>query len=74
MLLRIFFYKKMSNYGNITKNMRSYHFFAVAFSMIAGILGLIISYYYNIPTGPMIVIISGIIYFITFALKGKIKE
>lgn len=59
---------------NITKNMRSYHALAVIFSIFSGIVGLILSYYYDIPTGPMIVIISGLIYFITFALKGKIKE
>ena len=59
---------------NISKNMRMYHFLAIVFSAFSGILGLILSFYYNIPTGPMIVIISGIIYFITFALKGRIKE
>ena len=59
---------------NIAKNMRSYHLFSVIFSVFSGIVGLIISYYYNIPTGPMIVIISGIIYFITFGLKKVIKE
>lgn len=59
---------------NIAKNMRSYHAFSIIFSIVSGILGLIISYYYNIPTGPMIVIISGIIYFITFLLKSKVKE
>lgn len=59
---------------NIAKNMRSYHLYAIIFSLFSGITGLILSYYYNIPTGPIIVIISGIIYFITFALKAKIKE
>ena len=59
---------------NIAKNMRTYHLFSVLFSLFSGVLGLIISYYYNIPTGPMIVIISGIIYFITFVLRSKIKE
>lgn len=59
---------------NISNNMRKYHLFAIIFSLFSGISGLIISYYYNIPTGPMIVIISGVIYFITFILKGKIKE
>ena len=54
---------------NIAKNMRSYHLLSVIFSMFSGIVGLIISYYWNIPTGPMIVIISGIIYFVTFAKK-----
>ncbi|MBR6033487.1 MAG: metal ABC transporter permease [Clostridia bacterium] len=59
---------------NIAKNMRQYHLIAVAISMFSGLTGLIISYYHNIPTGPMIVIIAGIIYFITFGLKDKIKE
>ena len=54
---------------NIAKNMRSYHLLSVIFSMFSGIVGLILSYYWNIPTGPMIVIISGIIYFVTFAKK-----
>lgn len=59
---------------NIAKNMRLYHLYAILFSLFSGVTGLILSYYYNIPTGPVIVIISGIIYFITFALKTKIKE
>lgn len=58
---------------NIAKNMRQYHLFAVLISMFSGIAGLVLSYYYNIPTGPMIVIISGGIYFITLLIKGKIK-
>lgn len=59
---------------NIAKNMRQYHLFAIMISMFSGLTGLIISYYYNIPTGPMIVIVAGILYFITFFLKSKIKE
>ena len=54
---------------NISMNMRSYHLFSIIFVLFSGISGLIISYYTNIPTGPMIVIISGIIYFITFGIK-----
>lgn len=59
---------------NISNNMRSYHLFSVIFSIFSGIVGLILSYYCNIPTGPMIVIILGIIYFITFGLKKIAKE
>ena len=58
---------------NIAKNMRQYHLFSVLISMFSGIVGLVSSYYYNIPTGPMIVIISGTIYFITFIIKERIK-
>ena len=59
---------------NIAKNMRYYHLYAILFSVFSGILGLIISYYFNVPTGPMIVILSGIIYFTTLFLKKKVKE
>ena len=58
---------------NISKNMRQYHLFAVILSIFSGVVGLIISYYYNIPTGPMIVILSGAIYFVTLALKERIQ-
>lgn len=54
---------------NISLNMRTYHLFSILIALFSGISGLIISYYTNIPTGPMIVIISGIIYFITFGIK-----
>ena len=57
---------------NIAKNMRWYHLYAIMFSLFSGVVGLILSYYYNIPTGPMIVIISGAIYFITLGLKSVI--
>lgn len=56
---------------NIAKNMRTYHLFAVIFSMFSGIAGVIISYYFNIGAGPMIVLISGAIYFITLLAKKK---
>ena len=61
---------------NISLNMRTYHLFSILIALFSGITGLIISYYTNIPTGSMIVIISGIIYFITFGIKklGRIDK
>ncbi len=59
---------------NVAKNMRSYHLLSVIFSLFSGIAGLVISYYWNIPTGSMIVLISGIIYFITFGIRKLVKE
>lgn len=58
---------------NVAKNMRQYHALSIIFSLVSGLAGIIISYYANIPTGPAIVIISGIIYLLTFAIKGRIK-
>ena len=58
---------------NIAKNMRQYHLFAIIISLVSGIAGILISYYINVPTGPEIVILSGVFYFITFILKDKVK-
>ena len=46
--------------------MREYHIYAIIFAMFSGILGLGVSYYTNVATGPMIVIIASIIYFATY--------
>ena len=59
---------------NIAKNMRQYHMISIVFALFSGIIGLIISYYTNIPTGPMIVILSGIIYFITFGARKLVNK
>lgn len=58
----------------ISVNMREYHAYSVVFSVFSGICGLIFSYYNEIPTGPTIVVIAGIIFFACFAAKGKIRE
>ena len=51
---------------NLSVNIREYHFLSVLFSMFSGSLGLIVSFYVNVATGPPIVIISAIIYFATY--------
>lgn len=56
---------------NIADNMREYHLFSVIFSVFSGVLGLFISYYTNVASGPMIVIIASIIYFATFIFGRK---
>lgn len=56
---------------NISVNMREYHFFSALFSVFSGVLGLIISFYVNVATGPTIVIIAAIIYFATY-IYGRI--
>lgn len=51
---------------NISQNMREYHFFSILFSVFSGVLGLFVSYYTNVATGPMIVMIAAVIYFATY--------
>ncbi len=58
---------------NLAVNLREYHFFAILFSMFSGVLGLIISYFTNVATGPMIIIVASLIYFITFAYQKIIE-
>ena len=56
---------------NISENMREYHVFSILFSVFSGLLGLIISYFTNVATGPMIVIIASVIYFATYFYGKK---
>ncbi len=51
---------------NLSENMREYHFFAIVISVFSGIMGLVISYYVNVATGPTIAILASIIYFATY--------
>ena len=59
---------------NISANMREYHLFSVLFSVFSGIVGLAVSYYTNVATGPMIVIIASVIYFSTFIYGRKARK
>lgn len=56
---------------NIAENMREYHFFSILFSLFSGLVGLFVSYYTNVATGPMIVIIASILYFATYLYARK---
>ena len=56
---------------NITGNVRRYTFTAVIISVFSGLSGLLASYYMNTATGATIVLISGIIFFISLVFKNK---
>ena len=58
---------------NISKNMREYHMWSIIFSIVSGILGLILSYYYKLATGSTIVIIASIIFFITYFINSFLR-
>lgn len=58
---------------NLASNMREYHRFSIEISMFSGILGLIISYYNSTATGPTIVIVASVIFFLTLAVKPFVK-
>jgi len=59
---------------NISRNTRAYHLWSVIFSVAAGIAGILVSYYTGAPSGPMIVLLLGGIFFITFTVHSFGKE
>lgn len=54
---------------NIAKNMKSYHLLSVCFSFFSGISGLLISYYIGTSAGSTIVLISAILFFMTYFIN-----
>ncbi|MCR5607790.1 MAG: zinc ABC transporter substrate-binding protein [Lachnospiraceae bacterium] len=58
---------------NMAKNMKEYHCFSVIISLFSGLSGLILSYYAETATGPTIVVIASVIFFLTLLLKFKDK-
>ena len=59
---------------NIANNLRQYHLFSIIFAVSSGLIGLISSYYMGIATGPTIVLIASIIFFITYFIRRKIGD
>ncbi len=59
---------------NISKNMREYTLYSVIFSVFSGIVGLIISFYQEISTGPTIVIVLSVIFFITYTARKRFAK
>lgn len=56
---------------NISTNVRQYTWGAIAISLMSGISGIIVSFYMGFATGPTIVVISAIMYFLSLALKVR---
>lgn len=56
---------------NIANNMREYTLYAILISLLSGFLGLVLSFFFSYATGPMIVVISAVIYFVTFIFRKK---
>lgn len=56
---------------NITRNMKQYHVVSVVISIISGIAGLLLSYYWATATGATIVLIAAAFYLISLLLKPR---
>ncbi|MGI6712360.1 MAG: metal ABC transporter permease [Bacillota bacterium] len=56
---------------NFTVNMRQYHFVSIALALVSGIMGLILSYYWDTATGATIVLVMAFGYFVS--MLGKYR-
>ena len=54
---------------NVAKNMRQYHGCSVLFALVAGMLGLVISYYWGSSAGAAISLILALIFAVTFCFR-----
>ena len=54
---------------NTAKNMAQYHLFSVLFALIAGISGLVVSYYLGSSAGAAISLVLALIFAISFCLR-----
>lgn len=59
---------------NISKNIRQYTLWTIIFAVFAGISGLVVSFYALTATGPTIVLISSIIFFVTYLLRKMAED
>lgn len=56
---------------NVSRSMRSYHLLSLIFGLFAGVLGLLLSYYNAVATGPTIILVQAALFFGTFAMRKK---
>lgn len=56
---------------NIARNLREYHLFSVLGALLAGILGLITSYYLGCSTGAVISLYLALYFAVTFCLRKR---
>ena len=54
---------------NIAKNLKQYHIFSILTALIAGISGLVLSYYFGTSAGAAISLVSAVFFLISFLLR-----
>ena len=56
---------------NVAKDLKQYHFLSVLFALVAGISGLVLSYYLGASAGAAISLVLALIFGISFCLRKK---
>ena len=58
---------------NISRNLKQYHFFSILFAVVAGITGIIASYYLGTSAGATISLVLAIIFLLSFLFRKARK-
>lgn len=58
---------------NVSKNLKHYHLFSVIFALVAGMAGLVVSYYLGTSAGASICLVLALEFIITFCLRKVVK-
>lgn len=56
---------------NVAKNLRQYHIFSISFALLAGVLGLIVSYYLGASAGASISLLLAAVFAVTFCFRKR---
>jgi len=56
---------------NVSRNLRQYHLFSIGFALIAGLSGLVLSYYLRTSAGAAISLVLALIFAISFTLRKE---
>lgn len=56
---------------NVARNLKQYHLFSVLFALLAGICGLVISYFFGSSSGAAISLCLALLFAVTFAFRKK---
>ncbi len=56
---------------NVARSMGSFHLLAGIFGLFSGVLGLLLSYYNGVATGPTVILVLAAVFFGTFMLRGR---
>ena len=60
--------------AQLTRSLRSLHILSALFGALSCLLGLFISYYLNLPSGAVIIIVSGLLFAVCLAFSPKRRE
>ena len=56
---------------NVARNLREYHLFSVVLALIAGVAGLVTSYYLGSSTGAVIILYLAVFFAVTFLFRKR---